>query len=553
MSSSRWRLPRRHPSSARRPGAGVARPVAVALGQSVVEFALIVPIMLLLLAGAIDLGRVFYTYVAVENAAKEGALYGARHPLCPAESASCPAPRNVKWIVENEAANLKDGSGRSLMTTTVSCRTPQGAQVPSMDDCTNGSVYVVRVTSNFRLITPILGDLLASSLKLDSTSEATVVEGAYDPSGLEVLVWADRTGAENATTISKKCVRAEPSGSPDLYYAPCQDQSNGYNYLEYQEGTKVKFKVRLRNTGNIDLALSPLEFLINGSPVGRPSDCSRLKGVLARNSPPVFCFITQKMAAATLVNGTADYVVTVDAQGQPLGLAPGRASGSATVKVVPAPRLVVNVRAARYRMGGDGNGAGGTAQYGSGNLTLNRTTDSAANAELRKPVGWLKVNVTNKGGVARDFQLSVTQDGAVIPLPASCPVPSSLAASGSAGDDFTCIIARPLDGTTTYRFAAVATATNALNGGGDPTVEIRTRACDASQQVVPNLVDTLLPGPDGSRKTIGQARALWQAAGFSGPFSTVPSAAQNSAPVLTQDVDAYTCENPGQGVQVDAR
>ena len=38
-------------------------------GQSVVEFALVLPILLLLLAATIDFGRLFYTYVAVDNAA----------------------------------------------------------------------------------------------------------------------------------------------------------------------------------------------------------------------------------------------------------------------------------------------------------------------------------------------------------------------------------------------------------------------------------------------------------------------------------------------------
>ena len=47
-------------------------------GESVVEFALVLPILLLLLAATIDFGRLFYLYVAVNNAAKEGALYGAR-------------------------------------------------------------------------------------------------------------------------------------------------------------------------------------------------------------------------------------------------------------------------------------------------------------------------------------------------------------------------------------------------------------------------------------------------------------------------------------------
>lgn len=52
---SHWR------SSGRRPG------------QSVVEFSLMVPIIILLLAGAIDLGNGFQTWINLTNAAREGA------------------------------------------------------------------------------------------------------------------------------------------------------------------------------------------------------------------------------------------------------------------------------------------------------------------------------------------------------------------------------------------------------------------------------------------------------------------------------------------------
>lgn len=49
-------------------------------GQSLLEFALIVPILLIILAGVLDLGRLYYTYVAVTDAAAEGASYAAIHP-----------------------------------------------------------------------------------------------------------------------------------------------------------------------------------------------------------------------------------------------------------------------------------------------------------------------------------------------------------------------------------------------------------------------------------------------------------------------------------------
>ncbi len=46
-------------------------------GQAVVEFALILPILLLLVFGIIEFGRIFYSYLEVTQAAREGARLGA--------------------------------------------------------------------------------------------------------------------------------------------------------------------------------------------------------------------------------------------------------------------------------------------------------------------------------------------------------------------------------------------------------------------------------------------------------------------------------------------
>jgi Flp pilus assembly protein TadG len=42
-------------------------------GQSMVEFALILPLMVLVIVGIFDLGRAFFSYIAITNAAREGA------------------------------------------------------------------------------------------------------------------------------------------------------------------------------------------------------------------------------------------------------------------------------------------------------------------------------------------------------------------------------------------------------------------------------------------------------------------------------------------------
>lgn len=46
-------------------------------GQSLVEFALLLPLLLIILLGVVDFGRVYFAYVSVTNAARNGAEYAS--------------------------------------------------------------------------------------------------------------------------------------------------------------------------------------------------------------------------------------------------------------------------------------------------------------------------------------------------------------------------------------------------------------------------------------------------------------------------------------------
>jgi len=55
-------------------------------GQSLVELAISLTVLLLLLAGVVDIGRAFFAFIAMRDAAQEGASYGS---LYPTQSGSC--------------------------------------------------------------------------------------------------------------------------------------------------------------------------------------------------------------------------------------------------------------------------------------------------------------------------------------------------------------------------------------------------------------------------------------------------------------------------------
>lgn len=48
-------------------------------GQALVEFALVLPILLMLLCGIIDFGWIYYNQITLNNAAREGARYAVIH------------------------------------------------------------------------------------------------------------------------------------------------------------------------------------------------------------------------------------------------------------------------------------------------------------------------------------------------------------------------------------------------------------------------------------------------------------------------------------------
>jgi Flp pilus assembly protein TadG len=77
-------------------------------GQSAVELAMMVPVLVILLLAAADFGRVFYMSIGVNNAARAGAQYGSQTVTTAAD------------INGMKAAALADGSNLTALTASAS-------------------------------------------------------------------------------------------------------------------------------------------------------------------------------------------------------------------------------------------------------------------------------------------------------------------------------------------------------------------------------------------------------------------------------------------------
>ena len=78
-------------------------------GQSLVETAVVLPILILLVAAIVDFGRVFDAYIVLTNAAREGARFGSVNPELPVDG-----PGGVKELVVDDV--LGSGTNITQMT-----------------------------------------------------------------------------------------------------------------------------------------------------------------------------------------------------------------------------------------------------------------------------------------------------------------------------------------------------------------------------------------------------------------------------------------------------
>ncbi len=135
---------------------GSARTVAKRFsqsGQSLVEVALVAPLLLALAIGAVEMGRFAYLGIKVGNAARAGAAYGSQSlPLSVNTTGICDA---ASLDFEGDT-NACTAGGQITVTSSASCGCDSGGTITSQvcngtttaGTCTGGANWVVMLTVN---------------------------------------------------------------------------------------------------------------------------------------------------------------------------------------------------------------------------------------------------------------------------------------------------------------------------------------------------------------------------------------------------------------------
>lgn len=122
-------------------------------GQSLVEFAVVLPVFLLILAGVIDFGLGLYSQMTVINAAREGARLGV---------VSQPFDATA---VNDRVVAMTAGLDQSNLNVTTTCKHPDGSSV-ACSATGSGDEIQVKVDYDYHMLWPLA---FGNTIDLSST------------------------------------------------------------------------------------------------------------------------------------------------------------------------------------------------------------------------------------------------------------------------------------------------------------------------------------------------------------------------------------------------
>ncbi len=212
-----------------------SKPLEKNRAQGLVEFAIILPLLLMLILGIVEFGRLIFTYVITASASREGARFGS------AVGQGMPQYRNCDGI---RSATLRAGSLIGMTTADVAvgydtgpstgifytCKNTPGDIAPEDDPVTHhllGNRVVVQAVSHF---TPLFPQIVPFLNNLNITSQAARTIVVNVAAGAADVPPAPPTVAVRFVNPDGARQEGEPPLGVDLVLEPAAPQTTNTSF-----------------------------------------------------------------------------------------------------------------------------------------------------------------------------------------------------------------------------------------------------------------------------------------------------------------------------------
>lgn len=176
-------------------------------GQSIVEFALVVPAVLLIVMFGIDFGRAFLGWVNLQNAARIAANYAALHPTANWGNPADPDRIRYTALVTNELST----TNCPVVTLTY----------PSFSSTSLGGDATVALTCRFSIITPIISAIIPNPMNMSASAVFPVRTGTYGVIAPTPSPTATPSPTPTPTPTPSVAPSATPTPTPTPSPTPC--------------------------------------------------------------------------------------------------------------------------------------------------------------------------------------------------------------------------------------------------------------------------------------------------------------------------------------------
>ena len=206
------------------------------LGQSLVEFAIVLPVFLVILSAAIDLGRIAYARVTIANVAREASFQAAQTPTSYLAGQACDQITNLvicRGILESKGSVITVSPTDITLTCSPSCT---GAM---------GNTVSVKATGHFNLLTPVMAVFFGGT---NVTFSSTSIQQIGALPAVVTTTSTSSTSTSTTSTSTTSTTTTSTTSTSSTTSLNCSGVSAGFSYTKSPSSNQSPVTVTVTDT-----------------------------------------------------------------------------------------------------------------------------------------------------------------------------------------------------------------------------------------------------------------------------------------------------------------